>query len=86
MAAVIKPFWFLLSFSIGILYVYVSVPKKTIVERHPSPFNKDLKFKDANGLCYKYAHEKVDCKQSNETTILPQPIVENFRKKQLASV
>lgn len=67
-----------ISFSIGIFYVYVTAPSPEVVLKFPSPFNAGkITYKDQSENCYKYLHEKVDCEKSKN--VKPQPVTENFK-------
>ena len=47
--------YFLVSFAVGILIVYLIVPKPKVVVKFPNPNNADtLTYKDSNGQCYKF--------------------------------
>ena len=77
----IKIEYFIISFAIGILYVYLVQPKKEIVYRFPNPNNLDkLVYTDKNDDCYKYEVEEKNCTEVNKKYIKTQPIVENFLK------
>jgi hypothetical protein len=67
-----------ISFSIGIFYVYVTAPSPEVVLKFPSPFNAGkITYKDKSDNCYKYVHEKVNCEKS--ANVKPQPVTENFK-------
>lgn len=77
----IKIEYFIISFAIGILYVYLVQPKKEVVYRFPNPNNLDkLVYTDKNDNCYKYKVEEKNCTEVNKNDIKTQPIVENFLK------
>ena len=70
--------YFIISFCVGILAVYVMQPKTQIVHKFPSPTNIDQKYKDNTNNCYKFDIEEVQCLP----TAVPQPVViEQFKKK-----
>jgi len=53
---------FLLSFGLGMLYVYAMHPEPKIIIKHPTPENSDdLIYKDDNDTCYKYKAMEVEC-------------------------
>ena len=55
-------FAFIISFAIGILFVYLSAPKQKIIIRYPNPYNIDkIVYRNENDLCYKYNAEEVKC-------------------------
>jgi hypothetical protein len=54
--------YFIISFLIGISFVYFFNPKKEIIYRFPNPQNvDDLIYRDKNDQCYKYKAEEVRC-------------------------
>jgi hypothetical protein len=76
----IKPVYFVISFCIGILLVYVITPKKSIIYKFPSPDNSDLVYHDKSDTCYKYHNKEMSCNDvSEEMEIEPQPIIEDFK-------
>tara|TARA_Y100000816_G_C25890073_1_gene464364 strand:- start:210 stop:458 length:249 start_codon:yes stop_codon:yes gene_type:complete len=75
----IKLNYFLISFSIGMLYVYLVQPPKEIVHRHPNPNNTDIIYTDKNNTCYKYKVEKRNCNELNKNEIESQPLLEDFK-------
>lgn len=70
--------FFVISFCIGIFFVYAMTPKRELVNKFPSPDNADLIYsgKD-NEPCYKYKATEVDCKSDS----VPQPVIEDFETK-----
>jgi hypothetical protein len=77
----IKLNYFIISFCIGILYVYLVQPKKEIIYRFPNPNNIDkLIYTDKNDNCYKYKLTEKNCNIINKKNIKSQPIVEDFLK------
>lgn len=53
---------FMVSFCLGIMIVYATTPKKTIVHKFPSPDNEDLVvYTDDSNSCYKYVSKEVQC-------------------------
>lgn len=75
---------FIISFAIGILYVYLVQPKKEVVYRFPNPNNiNKLVYTDKNETCYKYDVEEKNCNELSKSEIKSQPIVEDFKKNKL---
>ena len=73
--------YFIISFAIGILYVYLVQPKKEVVYRFPNPDNlNELIYTDKNDSCYKFKVEEKNCSELNKEEIKPQPIIEDFNK------
>lgn len=67
----------IVSFCIGILYVYVSSPAPNVVMKFPSPYNAgEVVYRNKAEECYKYDVEKVDC--DSATNVKSQPVTENF--------
>ena len=73
--------YFIISFAIGILYVYLVQPKKEVVYRFPNPDNlNELIYTDKNDSCYKFKVEEKNCSELDKEEINPQPIIEDFNK------
>ena len=71
--------YFLVSFAVGIFWVYVMTPPPELVVKFPSPYNAGLvMYKDKAENCYKYNAEKINCEGVKWS---PQPIVEDFQSK-----
>lgn len=71
----IHPFYFFLSFAVGLLVCYVTNPKPEIIMKFPSPQNAGhITYKGDNDTCYKYKADKVQC-PLDKGLIKPQPIV-----------
>jgi hypothetical protein len=66
--------YLIVSFCIGIFFVYISSPAKRLVNKFPGPHNSDLVFTDQNESCYKYDAEEVEC----DGEAKPQPVIEDF--------
>lgn len=63
---------FIIGFTVGILYVYISTPKARIITKYPTPYNSDKNiYKNENDVCYKYQVEEVKC----DKTAIAQPII-----------
>lgn len=74
-------FYLVISFCIGIGYIYIVTPPPTVIRKFPSPFNTDhLVYKDKESNCYKYKHEKIKCNDT-EYNVVDQPVMENFKSK-----
>lgn len=71
--------YLVLSFCIGIFFVYVSAPAKQLVNKFPSPQNQnDLVYVDQSDSCYKYEASEVKCDGKSK----PQPILEDFENSE----
>ena len=74
--------WFILSLSIGLLVVYLTIPKPTIILKYPTPENSDeMVFKDDVNNCYKFKTTEVPCPKENVEELPIQKNLEHFRKK-----
>ena len=74
-------FYLVVSFCIGIGYIYIVTPPPTVIRKFPSPYNtKNLVYKDKDNGCYKYKHEKVSC-NNTDASVVDQPVLENFKEK-----
>lgn len=80
----IKFHWFLISFSVGVLYIYLISPKKELVFRFPNP-NNLLKtvYNDKNHGCYKFKMKKQKCSNLQQNNIKEQPILEDYKNKNI---
>lgn len=65
---------FLISFSIGLLYIYIAGPERKAIIKYPTPFNSKIVYKDNANNCYIYESKKVSCTE-NPTKTIPQPVV-----------
>lgn len=67
----------IISFCVGVLYVYVTSPAPNVVMKFPSPYNSGkVIYKNKLDECYEYGYEKVDCTKAKN--VKPQPVMENF--------
>lgn len=64
---------FLLSFAIGLFFVYMFGPEMKTIYIYPSPENIDkMLFKDKADNCYIFEEELVDCpKDNNLISLVP---------------
>ena len=54
--------YFLISFSLGILFVYLFTPQPRVIIKFPTPDNAGkIIYKDNNDVCYKYKATEVQC-------------------------
>ena len=69
---------FVISFGIGMLFVYAYHPPYEIVYKFPNKYNLDsTTYKDVNGQCYKFESVKATC----DGTEKDHPIVEGMSQK-----
>lgn len=53
---------FLVSFAVGILFVYVLLPQQKVIMIYPNPENaKKMTVKDYNDACFSYTPKEVAC-------------------------
>ena len=53
---------FIISLSIGLLFVYLNEAPKRVIYIYPTPNNVDkFSYKDAAGNCFKYKSNEVKC-------------------------
>ena len=76
--------WFLISFAVGLLLVYCTVPQPEVIIKYPTPDNADITiFKDDIDNCYKFDTIEVKCpgdkKKINQIPISRK--IEYFRGK-----
>ena len=73
----LKLTYFIISFCVGIFFVYAMTPKKNLVYKFPSPDNEDLIYQDKSESCYKYHSNEIEC-PDDESKINLQPVIEDF--------
>ena len=65
---------FLISLAIGLLVVYVSQPRATIIYVYPTPENiSKIQYKDKAENCYDFSYSEVNC-PSNPNEIVKIPV------------
>lgn len=58
----IDPYWFMISFFVGMFFVYISTPKPDIIIKYPTLENAGkIIYQDDAGECYKYMVKNVQC-------------------------
>lgn len=74
--------YFIGSFALGILIVYLLAPAPDVVVRFPTPHNAGkVTYEDRVGTCYQYSATEVACDNKTEGPVMPQPIVEDFNRE-----
>ena len=67
---------FIISFAIGLFFVYILGPEKKVIYVYPNPKNvKDFLVKDKSKNCFQYKYEEIDC-PFNSFSIKQTPIQE----------
>lgn len=75
----INPFYFFISFAIGLFFVYIITPPPEVIVKFPSPFNAgSVTYKDKADACYIYKADKVSCPR-DRSLIKPQPLFEDYQ-------
>jgi hypothetical protein len=65
---------FIISFAIGMFFVYISQPEKKIIIKHPTPENANkIIYHDKNNNCYKFIATQIDC-PSDKSLVMDHPI------------
>ena len=53
---------FIVSLSVGLFYVYISVPKPKVIYVYPTPDNiRNFQFKDHADNCFSFDAKEVNC-------------------------
>lgn len=72
----LNPFYFIVSFCLGILYCYLTQPLKKVVIKHPTLENSNkIIYRESNDdtKCFRYKVKEVQCPK-NENSIVNNPI------------
>jgi len=65
---------FIISFAVGMFFVYILQPMPKIIIKHPTPENAGkVIYKDKSDTCYKYIANQVEC-PSNTSDISDHPL------------
>lgn len=70
---------FLISFGIGMFYVYLKAPVPKIVITYPTPYNAGkIVYRDSANTCFVFNANQTSCSSvQNKDAIKPQPIVDS---------
>ena len=70
---------FLISFSIGLFFVYLSNPPPKIIYIYPTPENSGkVRYKDDASNCFNFRSTEVPCKDADDIKTIPmQHVVDN---------
>ena len=67
----IIPFYFIISFTLGFLIIYIFRRKPKIIYKYPTPENSNNLTYKKNKKCFKYKTSKIECPLDNkDITIL----------------
>ena len=59
---------FILSFALGVFYIYISLPKQRVVTVYPTQDNADyFNFRDKSHNCFRFEQEMKDCPANDDT-------------------
>ena len=60
--------YFIVSLALGLLFVYLSSPKPTVIFVYPTPNNiNSVEYKDKADTCFKFHANEVTCSQQAKT-------------------
>ena len=64
---------FLLSFILGLIFIYFTPPDESLIYVYPTPDNvKKIEYKDKINTCYEYIEELISCpKDKSEIKKIP---------------
>jgi len=73
MSKYINIYAFIISFAIGMLFVYLYTDDKRVIYVYPTPESVDLlQYKDSTGACFHFKQTEVACpKKSSDLAKLP---------------
>lgn len=79
----IEPYYFIISFTIGLFIVYMCMPQPDIIVKYPTPENADNTiFKDDVDNCYKFKTKEIPCNNNEAVNVIPvQKRIEEFKQK-----
>ena len=63
---------FIISLSIGLLFVYLSTPPPTVIYVYPTPENiNKVEYKDKADNCYQFKSTEVSCVNTKDIKTIP---------------
>ena len=63
---------FIISLSIGLLFVYLSTPPPTVIYVYPTPENiNKVEYKDKADNCYQFKSTEVSCVNTEDIKTIP---------------
>ena len=79
MLSKLSPFYFFVSFAIGLFFVYILTPPPNVIVKFPSPYNAGkITYRDKSDTCYVYKADRVEC-PIDKSKIKPQPLYEDYK-------
>lgn len=67
---------FIVAFGIGILYVYMVIPKPKVIIKYPTPYNAgNVVYRDSADTCFVFDANKTEC-PLDKSKIKKQPIAD----------
>lgn len=77
---------FIIAFALGILYVYLTVPPKHVLLKHPTPFNAGkVTYHDDTGTCFVFKAKELPCPQ-DPALVADHPIVTSMVNDESTSI
>lgn len=74
MLSKIHPIYFVIAFTVGLLFCYLTHPKPQVVMKFPSPYNAGkIVYKGDDDSCFKFQADKVSCPM-DKNLIKAQPV------------
>ena len=74
MLSKIHPIYFIIAFTFGLFFCYLTHPKPQVVMKFPSPYNAgQVTYKGEDDSCYKFKADKVECPM-DRSLIKAQPV------------
>jgi len=72
LSAIISLPVFIISLSIGLLFVYLSTPPPTVIYVYPTPENiNKVEYKDKADNCYQFKSTEVSCVNTEDIKTIP---------------
>ena len=72
LSAIISLPVFIISLSIGLLFVYLSTPPPTVIYVYPTPENiNKVEYKDKADNCYQFKSTEVSCMNTEDIKTIP---------------
>lgn len=83
MLSKLSPFYFFISFAIGLFFVYILTPPPSVIVKFPSPYNAGkITYRDTSDTCYVYKADRVEC-PIDKSKVRAQPVYEDYNNDTL---